>query len=105
MRPVDSSATAAIRYRDALQKYFRGEKPDFVSFEGYIAANVLLEGFRKAGADPTRESLVDALESIHGLDLGIGTPITFGLSEHQGSHKVWGTMLDDKANYQVFDLE
>jgi branched-chain amino acid transport system substrate-binding protein len=103
--PVDSSATAAIRYRDALQKYFRGEKPDFVSFEGYIAANVLLEGFRKAGADPTRESLVDALESIHGLDLGIGTPITFGLSEHQGSHKVWGTMLDDKANYQVFDLE
>ena len=103
--PIDSSATAAIRYRDVLQKYFRGEKPDYVSFEGYIAANVLLEGFRKAGADPTRESLVDALESIHGLDLGIGTPITFGLSEHQGSHKVWGTVLDDKANYQVFDLE
>ena len=103
--PVDSSATASIRYREALAKYFPGEKPDFVSLEGYIAANILMEGFRKAGNEPTRESLVDALESIHGLDLGIGTPITFGLSEHQGSHKVWGTMLDEKANYQVFDME
>ena len=103
--PVDSSAKASIRYREALAKYFRGEKPDFVSLEGYIAANVLMEGFRRAGKEPTRESLIDALESIHGLDLGIGTPITFGLSEHQGSHKIWGTVLDEKANYQVFDME
>jgi branched-chain amino acid transport system substrate-binding protein len=103
--PVDSSATAPLRYREALARYFRGEKPDFVSLEGYIATNVLMEGFRRAGKNPTQESLVDALESIHGLDLGIGTPLTFGLSEHQASHKVWGTVLDEKANFQVFDLE
>ncbi len=103
--PVDSSATAVIRYREALEKYFHGEKPDFVSLEGYLATSILMEGFRRAGKNPTGESLVDALESIHGLDIGIGTPITFGLSEHQGSHKVWGTVLDETATYHVFDME
>ncbi len=103
--PIDSSATEVLRYRDELAKYFKGEKPDFVSLEGYLATSVLMEGFRRAGKNPTTESLIDALESIHGLDLGIGAPINYGLSEHQGSHKVWGTVLDENANYHVFDME
>jgi branched-chain amino acid transport system substrate-binding protein len=103
--PIDSSATAVIHYREQLDRYFHGEKPDYVSLEGYIAANVLLEGFRRAGDNPTPEGLVDAIEGIRGLDLGIGTPISYGLSEHQGSHKVWGTVLDQNANFQVFDME
>lgn len=103
--PIDSSATAVIHYRDQLDRYFHGEKPDYVSLEGYIATSVLLEGFRRAGDSPTPEGLIDAVEGIRGLDLGIGTPISYGLSEHQGSHKVWGTVLDQNANFQVFDME
>jgi len=103
--PADSSATTIIKYRDALQHYFPGESPDFVSLEGYIATNVLMEGFRRAGKNPTTESLIDALEGIRNLDLGIGTPISFGPSEHQGSHKVWGTVLNEACKYQVFDLD
>ena len=103
--PIDSSATAVIHYRDQLDHYFHGEKPDYVSLEGYIATNVLLEGFRRAGENPTTEGLIDAVEGIRGLDLGIGTPISYGLSEHQGSHKVWGTVLDQNANFQIFDME
>jgi ABC-type branched-subunit amino acid transport system substrate-binding protein len=103
--PVDSASTALIRYRDSLVHYFPGEKPDYVSLEGYISASILLEGFRRAGKEPTTETLINGLESIQGLDLGIGTPIQYGLSEHQGSHKVWGTMLDENANYHVVDLE
>lgn len=102
--PVDSSATAVLQYREALQRYFR-EKPDFVSLEGYIATRLLMEGFRRAGKTPTTESLIEALEGIRGLDLGIGTPLSYGLSEHQASHKIWGTFLDKSANYQLFDLE
>jgi len=103
--PADSSATTIIKYRDALQHYFPGESPDFVSLEGYIATNVLMEGFRRAGKNLTTESLIDALEGIRNLDLGIGTPISFGPSEHQGSHKVWGTVLNEACKYQVFDLD
>jgi branched-chain amino acid transport system substrate-binding protein len=104
--PLPSSrSTAVLRYQEALAKYAPGEKPDFVSLEGYIAGNVLLEGLRRAGKDLNTESLVNALENIRGLDLGLGTPISFSLSEHQGSHKVWGTVMDGSGNYQTLDLE
>lgn len=103
--PVDSQATAVLKYRDLLGKYHPSERPSFSSLEGYIAAMVLAEGLRRAGASLTTENLIDALESIHNLDLGIGAPIRFGPSEHQGSHKVWGTILNKDGRYQSLELE
>ena len=103
--PTDSSATAIIKYRESLQHYFPGEAPDYVSLEGYVATNILLEGFRRAGRNLTTESLIDALEGIRNLEMGIGTLISYGPSEHQGSHKVWGTVLNDACKFQVLDLE
>jgi hypothetical protein len=35
---------------------------------------------------------------------GLGTPVTFSSNEHQGSHKVWGTQLDEAGHYQPIDL-
>ncbi len=46
-----------------------------------------------------------ALEAIQGLDAGIGVPLTFGPSEHQASHKVWGTVMDGKGVFRAIDLE
>jgi len=100
-----SRATAVMRYQDLLPKYSLGEKPDFVSLEGYLAANLLIEGLRRAGRDFTTESLVDALESMRGLDLGVGASMGFGMSEHQASHKVWGTVLDANGNFQTIDMD
>jgi ABC-type branched-subunit amino acid transport system substrate-binding protein len=98
-----SSATGVLEYRERLATYFPTEQPGFVSLEGYIAAKVLCAGLEKAGPELTAEKLVEALEAIRGLDFGIGTTIAFGPSEHQGSHKVWATVLD--ANFQFQSLE
>ncbi len=103
--PVDSNATAVLKYREALQKFFPGEKPDFVSLEGYVVGSLFVEGLRRAGDRLTTEDVVNALETIHDLDLGIGTKLSFSLSEHQASHKVWGTVLNEAAQYQILDLE
>jgi branched-chain amino acid transport system substrate-binding protein len=103
--PVESHATAILRYKAALEKHFPGEAPDYVSLEGYLAAQVLIAALERAGRDLDTERLVDAFESIRNLDLGIGTPVSFGLTEHQGSHKVWGTQLDAQGRYEVLDLE
>jgi branched-chain amino acid transport system substrate-binding protein len=100
-----SRATAVMRYQDLLPKYSLGEKPDFVSLEGYLAATLLIEGLRRAGRDFTTESLVDALESMRGLDLGVGASMGFAMSEHQASHKVWGTVLDAGGNFQTIDMD
>jgi branched-chain amino acid transport system substrate-binding protein len=100
-----SHATAILRYRELLKHYAPTEAPDFVSLEGYLAGVILVEGLRRAGKALDTEKLVDALETIRGLDLGIGTPINFGPSEHQGSHKIWGTVLDGKAVYKALEMD
>jgi ABC-type branched-subunit amino acid transport system substrate-binding protein len=103
--PIESYSTAVLKYKTSLGKYAPGEKPDYVSLEGYLAAQILAEGLRRTGPKLDTERLVTALEGIHDLDMGLGTSINFGLVEHQGSHKVWGTRLNDAGKYEVIDLE
>jgi len=45
------------------------------------------------------------LETMRNLDLGLGTQLSFGRSEHQASNKVWGTALDESGRYQPLELE
>jgi branched-chain amino acid transport system substrate-binding protein len=100
-----SNASAILEYRALLAKHAPSEHADFISLEGYIAGTLLVEGLKRAGKNLSTETLVDGLESIRGLDLGIGVPLSFGPSEHQASHKVWGTVLDGSGTYRALDLE
>ena len=102
---VDGHSSLALEYKSALAKYFPGESPDYVSFEGYVAANVLIAALKRNGAQLDTERLVTTLENLRGLDIGLGTPVTFSPSEHQGVHKVWGTQLDGNGRYQPIDLQ
>jgi ABC-type branched-subunit amino acid transport system substrate-binding protein len=100
-----SGATGVIRYRQLLHKYHPEAEPGFLSLEGFIAAECLVEGLKRTSPELTIERLIDALESIRDLDLGIGPIINFGPSRHQASKKVWGTVLDRDRNFQNLDLE
>jgi ABC-type branched-subunit amino acid transport system substrate-binding protein len=100
-----SGATGVIRYRDLLRKYHPEVEPGFISLEGFIAAECLIEGLKRVGPELTTEKLIDTLETIRDLDLGIGPIISFGPSRHQASNKVWGTVLDRSRNFQNLDLE
>jgi eukaryotic-like serine/threonine-protein kinase len=100
-----SGATGVIRYRELLHKYHPEVEPGFVSLEGFISASCLVEGLKRTGPELTTEKLIDALESIRDLDLGIGPIISFGPSRHQASNKVWGTVLDRDCHFQNLDLE
>jgi branched-chain amino acid transport system substrate-binding protein len=102
---VDSYASAILKYKTALAKYFPGVPPDYVSLEGYVAGSLLLEGLKRAGRQLDTEKLVGALETVRDFDMGLGAPISFGPTEHQGSHKVWGTQLNENSRYQAIDLE
>ncbi len=100
-----SRAAALLKYQELLRRLAPGEKPDFVSLESYVSARILIEALQRAGRDLTMDRLVEAFEGIHGLDLGIGVPISFAPSEHQGSHKVWGTVIDGKGSFRPLDLD
>ena len=102
---VSGYSSAVLEYKNALAKYFPGEAPDYVSLEGYVAANVLIQGIKRAGPQLDTERLIDTLETLRNLDLGLGTSLGFGRSEHQASHKIWGTALDESGRFQPLDLE
>jgi len=102
---VDGHSSLVLNYKSALAKYFPGQEPDYVSFEGYVEANVLIGALQRNGPQLDTEKLVDTLENLRDLDVGLGTPVTFSGSEHQGVHKVWGTQLDPNGHYQPLDLQ
>jgi len=103
--PFDSGATGVRRYREALTKYQPQAQPGFVSLEGFIVGSTFVEALQRTGPALSTEKLVDSLEQFKSVDLGFGAQLSFSLSEHQGSHKVWGTRLDDKCKVLPADLE
>jgi branched-chain amino acid transport system substrate-binding protein len=102
---VSGYSSIVLEYKNALAKYFPGEAPDYVSLEGYVAANVLIQGLKRAGPQLDTEKLIDILENTRNFDLGLGANLGFGRAEHQASHKIWGTALDDNGKYQALELE
>jgi len=63
--------------------------------EGYAAAKVLVEGLRRAGKNPTRETLQAALENMKRYDLG-GLEVSFSPDDHTGL---------EFADLSIVDLE
>lgn len=101
----ESSASAVLEYRDRLAQHFPAEQPNFISLEGYVAAKLFCLALEKAGPELTTDKLVAALEGMRDLDLGLGTRISFSPSEHQGSHKVWATVLDGNGQFRSLELD
>jgi ABC-type branched-subunit amino acid transport system substrate-binding protein len=84
---------ACEQYSRLLGKYYPQDEPNFVSFEGFINARLLIEALRRTGRDITREGFVRALESIKEHYVGIGAVINFGPRDHQGIDDVYLTQV------------
>ena len=69
-----------------------GAKLNYTSLESCIAANALVAVLKKAGPQPTREGMLQAMASIGRLDLG-GYSLQFSPTRHHGSSWVELTML------------
>jgi len=83
-------------YRQAVAS--SGAKIDnYTVLEGYIAAKVFVEGLRRAGRAPTRESFIAALEGLGKYDLG-EFRVEYGPSNHNGSSFVELEMYTGDGN-------
>ena len=64
---------------------------------------MIVSGALLAGAGSV--SAGDKTYIVRDLDLGLGASLSFGRAEHQASHKIWGTALDETGKYQAIELE
>jgi branched-chain amino acid transport system substrate-binding protein len=96
--PDYNSALPAVKeYREDLKKYIPEAKPSYISLEGYLAAKLLIIAVKKAAEENklNRESLVEALESLHNVDLGIGIPVSFDKTDHNALKNTWTVTLKE----------
>lgn len=85
--------------REYLKKIGGPEQASFVSFEGYVAARVLVEGMKKAGKKLTRESLVDVLGAMTAIDLS-GHKLGYSAADHGGSKLVELTIISGPNTFR-----
>jgi ABC-type branched-subunit amino acid transport system substrate-binding protein len=90
--PFSTTTPISREYLDAVRKAGGDAQPNYSSMEGYLAAKVLTEGLRRAGRNPTRDTLVTALESMHDVNFG-GFLVDFGSKDHVASRFVDLSML------------
>ena len=90
--PYSGARLIAREFQDAVKAQGKDVSANFSSMEGYVAARVVVEGLRRAGANPTRESLITALEGIGTQSLA-GFSVSFSATDHVASNFVEMSML------------
>jgi branched-chain amino acid transport system substrate-binding protein len=70
---------------------------NFSALEGFLSAKVMVEGLRRAGRNPTREGLVDALEKMD-ADLG-GFFVSYSPKNRAGSKFVDLTIIGREGKF------
>lgn len=96
--PLDSRLKLARDYQAAMKSYApKRAKLSYASMEGYIAGRTTLEAIRRAGKNPTRQGVLQALEEMRAYDLG-GFVVDFADSRHVGAKLVDVTMISGTGN-------
>ena len=81
--PNLSDAPGIIAYRKLMARYFPDEKLNRYSLYGYAFGQMVIEGLRRAGPNLSRESFIDAMETIKDWDSGGILPaVTFSKANH-----------------------
>lgn len=111
----DTALSGVAEYRVLMDKHnpsvpegirdvgYVPQKYSFISLEGYVNARVITEALRRAGAGAGRPAFRQALESLRGLDVGIGAPVTFTPERHQGLDSVYFTRVEGDRWVPIVD--
>jgi len=96
--PRDKSLPAVASYQAALAAVNPNSKPGFVSLEGYLVGQLVVETLKRIPDEPTREAFLDAIESAP-FDLG-GVRLSFSATQNQGSNQVYFTVLQADGSFR-----
>lgn len=90
--PYSAARPITREFIEAVRKGGADYQANFSSMEGYLAAKVLVDGLKRAGNRPTRDSLIVGLESMNDESYG-GFSVSFSPTDHVASKFVELSML------------
>ena len=93
--PAGRSKTGAQAWQALRQEFGLDSHYEAAQMAALAAANVLVEGLRRAGRELSRERFVQALESLNNYDPGgFGPPVSFGPDRRTGALGAYVVALD-----------
>lgn len=85
--PERSDAPGVVAYRAQMHRHYPGRPLNRYSLYGYAFGRLILAGLDRAGPKPTRESVIDGLESLRDWHCGgVLPPVTFSPANHHAQH-------------------
>jgi branched-chain amino acid transport system substrate-binding protein len=92
--PFPFSATLPLvgQYQKLMKQHAPQEPLSFSTLEGFVAGKITVEALKRAGKNPTREKVLDALNSMGEYDLG-GVYVSYSPKERRGWGQIDLTMI------------
>ncbi len=88
-----NNALAVVREYQKMMKQYAPDRPlSFFSLEGFMGAKIAVEAIRRAGANPTREKIIAALNTMKDFDLG-DFLVSYSATQRTGSKLVDLTII------------
>jgi EAL domain-containing protein (putative c-di-GMP-specific phosphodiesterase class I)/ABC-type branched-subunit amino acid transport system substrate-binding protein len=96
MEDYQAMSSAATQYRRYIKPFITDNTAKYrnsISFESYLNTLICLKGLQKC-ASYSKENLIQSLEGLVGLDVGLSSPVTWDSEKRQFLHHV--KLLDNK---------
>lgn len=97
--PYERSIAKPIIKEAAEAAHHAGVELTPTIVEGYVSAKVLVEGLKRAGKQPTRASLRQALEGMSHFDVG-GIELGYSPTDHTGLEYVDLSIIDQTGKFR-----
>ena len=92
--PMDDTIPIVATYRNALSAYDPEAVPGFVSFEGYLAGRLAIDGLKGCGREVDRDCFLESLRGADVIDID-GFQLRYGRGDNQGSDTVFLTVIGE----------
>ena len=100
--PEQSDIPLVARYQKAMKVSNIGAKFGFVSLEGYMVGQLLLQALNYMGPDINRDDLVSTIRQTGTFDLG-GVVLSYGPDDNQGMDQVFLTVIQADGKFKAID--
>jgi branched-chain amino acid transport system substrate-binding protein len=89
----ESDLPVARQYKSAMAALGSDSTLTFGSMEGYVSTRLLLLALGRNQGPLTREGVIQSLEQLGKVDLGLGAELELSPTQHQASQTVWPTVI------------
>jgi len=100
--PWDRSLKLVADYQAAQKAVDPTQTPDFVSLEGYLSGRLAAAALEKAGPEPTRASLLRAINDVGRFDIS-GSTVNVGIRMIDAPPKVFLTVIQKDGTFKAVD--